>query len=145
MICSSPRYSKLLFFQVYYLSAKPRSWWKIKRTVPFLLAGLTFWGRLDCGCFGDAIFFLFTRESGNWVKIRVPKTDSQTNSTQRLPSLTCNFTWARIVDRNMMLAAAKLLIKHGILLSTYIRRENKKLNSFFSVMCFAMRLVYVST
>ena len=45
----------------------------------------------------------------------------------------------------MMLAAAKLLIKHGILFSTYIRRENKKLNSFFSVMCFVMRLVYVST
>ena len=45
----------------------------------------------------------------------------------------------------MMLAAAKLLIKHGILFSTYICRENQKLNNFVFVMCFAMRLVYVST
>ena len=44
----------------------------------------------------------------------------------------------------MMLVAAKLLIKHDILFSTYICRENQKLNNFVSVMCFAMRLVYVN-
>lgn len=102
--------------------------------MPFLLAVL---GTLS-------FFFGYYEGVGKLSQNSRPQNRPTDQFDATLSSLTCNFTWARIVDRNMMLAATKLLIKHAILCSTYICRDNRKLNNFVSVMCFAMRLVYVS-